>query len=295
LISLFQRRDQNLIYCGSMLLVNLLNRQIVLYSIDYFREKQITMKSKLFIIKTNSVKRIAVIGDLHGDYKTLLYILKVIKLSEDFVIFLGDYADRGLRGIETIKKIDFLIQTYPKNIIALKGNHEDYNKTGLPNFSPWTLLQEAQKKIGDWKSYFVNEFRPFINRLYLAAVIPNETLFVHGGISSKLLKLEDLLIPQRALEQDILWSDPFEGYGERANHRGVGVEFGANVTSDVCNHLKLKRIIRSHQPTLAMSEPIYSHAGKVVTVNSTRVYGGSPFVFFIDPLNFNNSCYINLP
>ena len=252
------------------------------------------MKSKLSIIEPQSFKRIAVIGDLHGDYKTLHAILKIIILREDLVIFLGDYADRGPDGIETIKKVDDLIQTYPKNVIALKGNHEDYTKTGLPNFNPCTLISEAQKKLGDWQSYFLKEFKPFINRLYLAAVIPHEVLFVHGGISSKISKLEDLQFPNRSLERDILWSDPFEGDGERVNHRGVGIQFGANVTLDICNRLDVKRIIRSHQPALALSEPYYSHEGKVVTVNSTSMYGGSPFVFFIDPKNFDNTHYVNL-
>ncbi len=41
------------------------------------------------------LKRLIVVGDLHGDYNTLSSLLKVANLTEDGIVFLGDYADRG--------------------------------------------------------------------------------------------------------------------------------------------------------------------------------------------------------
>jgi hypothetical protein len=81
-----------------------------------------------------------------------------------------------------------------------------------------------------------------------------------------------------------LWSDPVEGNGESPNWgRGVGVEFGADVSASVCKAVGVERIIRSHQPQLSPQEPRVMHGGRVVTVNATSVYGGSPFVYFLDP------------
>jgi hypothetical protein len=248
------------------------------------------MESKLFEISAQNYKRIAIVGDIHGDYRALSALLKIINTTEDLLVFLGDYADRGSFGVESIREINSLTKAYPQNVIALKGNHEDFSEDGTPNFRPCTIIEEAEHKIGSWSTFFQKELKPFIEGLYIAAVLPNEVLLVHGGISSKLSSIKDLMSPSRVLEQDILWSDPFDGKGERRNQtRGLGVEFGMDITLDVCEKIGVKKIIRSHQPKKARSEPSYTHQGKVVTVHSTTVYGGIPFVYFIDSLDAKDS------
>ncbi len=88
--------------------------------------------------------------------------------------------------------------------MALKGNHEDYSKDGEPQFDLCTFIGEAGKKRKNWRRYFQKELEPFIKRLYLAAIIPGEFLFVHGGVSSKIRSLDDLKYPTREVEIDIL-------------------------------------------------------------------------------------------
>lgn len=68
-----------------------------------------------------------VIGDIHGCLNTLKSLLELIKINfnEDKLIFLGDYIDRGKWSIDTVLHIKKLVETYPNNVIALKGNHED--------------------------------------------------------------------------------------------------------------------------------------------------------------------------
>jgi protein phosphatase len=242
------------------------------------------MKSGLVIIEANRYSTFGIIGDLHGDYKALQALLKTVNLSSDLLIFLGDYADRGPDGVEVIRTVNVLRQQYPKNVVALMGNHEDYSDEGVPNFNPCTLIGEAESKTGSWGRYFLNELKPFIDSLSLCALIPGNALLVHGGVSSKIVKLDDLKEPSDELRIDLLWSDPIEGIGEDPNwSRGAGVEFGADVSATVCHVLGVKRIIRSHQPQLAAPKPYVMHNGRVVTVNATSVYGGTPFVYFLDP------------
>ncbi|MBK5133897.1 hypothetical protein JJE00_05645 [Candidatus Bathyarchaeota archaeon] len=104
-------------------------------------------------------------------------------------------------------------------------------------------------------------------------------------MSSRIDSFEKLGNPTRQVEQDVLWSDPFDGLGERPNKKrgGVGVEFGVDITKLVCNQLGVSKIIRSHDPRKASNGPSYAHENKIVTVNSTSLYGGSPFVLSIDP------------
>ena len=256
------------------------------------------MKLQLFELdekQLRTFRKIAVVGDLHGDYDALKSALSIVDPAKDGIIFLGDYADRGPSGIEVIDAVDSLARNNTRNVFALKGNHEDYTESGEPEFWPCTLTNEANEKGGDWQNYFARKFKPFVERLHLAIIAPGETLFVHGGVSSKIRSLNDLKHPTRDIERDILWSDPFEGHGERVSERGAGlVEFGADVTTKVCKLLGVKRIVRSHEPLKALKGPLYSHNHRVITISSTSVYGGEPCFLNIDPSDFSRTRSINL-
>lgn len=224
-----------------------------------------------------------VVGDIHGNYSTLNLILDMVDPSKQGLVFLGDYADRGGEGVEVIEAVGLLIKKYPRNVVGLKGNHEDYSDFGRPSFSPCHLIEEARRKKGDWRVYFENEFKPFVSSLYLSAIIPGEILFVHGGVSSKITSTLDLRHPTKEVERDILWSDPFPGSGESPNIRGAGIVFGEDVTAEVCKRIGVKRIVRSHEPRKALEGPHIDHGGRVITISSTNVYGGNPFILEIDP------------
>ncbi len=71
--------------------------------------------------------RTIVVGDIHGCYNSLNHLLmNICKISKnDKIILLGDYIDRGPYIRQTIDYIvDLINMNY--NIIALRGNHEQY-------------------------------------------------------------------------------------------------------------------------------------------------------------------------
>ena len=222
--------------------------------------------------------RVIVVGDIHGDYESFRQVCRFFDDKTDYLIFLGDYADRGSSGVEVVEGVLALIETYPSRVIALKGNHEDYTVDGQPKFMPCTLMLEVNEKRGSWRTYFQHELRAFLSKLYVAAIVPNQVLFVHGGVSGNVRDVADLRFPSQHVASDLLWSDPFDGVGERLNLRGAGVEFGKDVSQGVCRRLGVERIVRSHQPRKARDGPCVEHDGRVITVGSTRVYGGKPFV-----------------
>ena len=252
------------------------------------------MDSDFVKLESKNVKRIAIVGDLHGDFAALLEALKIINCKEDMVVFLGDYADRGKCGVEVIRKVSALKKQHPDQVFPLMGNHEDYTADGEPKFSPCSLIAEAEAKVGLWERFFRGTFAPFVTSLPLSALVPGNALLVHGGVSRKLTDIENLRSPSKQLRRDILWSDPFDGKGEQPNIRGAGVEFGWDVSASVCRLLGVERIIRSHQPTIAMDEPNVMHDGRVITVQCTSVYGGRPFVYFIDPKSAQKDSYRRL-
>ncbi len=255
--------------------------------------------SKLIQLDKKQVQRsrtFAIIGDLHGDHEALQAALKITDPRKDGILFLGDYADRGPSGKEVIGIVDWLKKDFTQNVFALKGNHEDYSESGQPEFWPCTLIDEVQRKGNEWQTYFQNTLKPFIQTLPIAAILPGETLFVHGGVSTKIRCEEDLIDPTRDVELDILWSDPFDGEGERSNWErgGVGVAFGQDVTEKVCKTLDVKRIIRSHEPGKAMTGPFCSHNERVITVSSTSVYGGAPFLLSLNPADLSDIRFTKL-
>jgi len=229
-------------------------------------------------VYTDNIKSVFAAGDLHGDYNSFRSILNIYNKNkrDSMLIFLGDYADRGSKGVEIITDLSKLLDTR-EDIIALKGNHEIYIN-GKPSFYPCNLVYEAEEKYGSWKAFYNDVMLSFLDRLHIAAMV-NNVLFVHAGISSKIKTPDDLTKP--ANEKDILWSDPSYMTGEASNQRGAGVLFGNDVSSNVLSSLGLKMIIRSHEPEKAENGPYSEHDGKVLTINSCGLYG-KPFLLKID-------------
>lgn len=232
------------------------------------------------ILKIKDAKKIAVLGDIHSDLESLNKGYNLVKNENiDYIILLGDYADRGEHGPEVI---EFIQEKQKENtkIIALKGNHEDYELTkfGLfPNFSPCKLIYQYGNKLNDPK--FTQELYNWFESLSVAAIVPNKYFFVHGGISSKvdLEKLDNETI------EDLLWSDPMEWKGEEPSFRGSsGVRFGPDITNNFKKKFNIKTIIRSHEPTRACNGYIIDHNGNVLTISSTRAYDGKAAVLIID-------------
>ena len=100
-----------------------------------------------------AVKRIVAIGDIHGDYEVLIYVLKRLNIINDnlnwiagntYLVQLGDIVDGKARignwkGDNEIAIIQFLLfldnqaRAYHGRVITLIGNHEIMNILG--NFS----------------------------------------------------------------------------------------------------------------------------------------------------------------
>lgn len=72
-----------------------------------------------------TVKRLLAIGDLHGNYARFSSLWKKIAFdpAEDFLIFLGDYVDRGA-GVRQCLAFVMDLEARYDNVLCLRGNHE---------------------------------------------------------------------------------------------------------------------------------------------------------------------------
>ena len=75
------------------------------------------------------------VSDIHGHYNEFIKSLNKIDLSDkqSKLILLGDYIDYGSQSFQVISKIIELEKIYPKQIITLFGNHEEW-------FYDWLIL-----------------------------------------------------------------------------------------------------------------------------------------------------------
>jgi len=240
-------------------------------------------EGKLAVLEDNFRGEVLIAGDIHGDLEAFVEAKQVFEEKENaVVVFLGDYADRGENGLEVIEGVKEMLKTWPRRVVVLKGNHEDYHN-GKPFFSPWTLGFEVEEKLKrSWQNFFPGFERSFLTTLHLAFLIPKIALCVHGGVSRR-LDLSQLKSPEPTFETDVLWSDPGDADGEYPNPRGAGVLFGPNVSKEVCERIGVKFIVRGHEPAKASDGPVFEHQGRVVTTSCTSVYGGRPFLISMCP------------
>lgn len=181
-----------------------------------------------------------IVGDIHSDEATLKSFLKKIDFyqrverGESFqIVFLGDYVDRGFKHLETLECLVALKFNYPEYICLLRGNHDG----GI-------LLEDGEVQLpyripdeDDPMSYFPKylQSQPDLLRLFLkwfdllpyVAFIGDESravMCVHGGIIKPMIDskehydylgvLSDLTSTGERCDE-LFWSDPYTGEGER--------------------------------------------------------------------------------
>ena len=219
------------------------------------------------------VSPVTIVGDIHGQHFDLLHIFNVVSgwPPETNYIFLGDFVDRGHNSVETLTLLLCLKYKYPACITLLRGNHESRQITQVYGF-----YDECLRKYGNastWR-HCVQCFDTF----GLAAIIDEQVLCVHGGLSPDVRTLDQIRaidrnqeIPHEGAFCDLVWSDPEDiSTPWQMSPRGAGYLFGQIVTDEFhhVNHLQL--IARAHQ--LVMEGRKYHFNDRLVTVWSAPNY-----------------------
>lgn len=214
-----------------------------------------------------------VVGDLHGDLESLVYVLKESKFKERAeggarVIFLGDYVDRGEASPQTLHAILNLKVDFPGEVVLLRGNHEGpKGLQAVPHDLPYLLKAEY----GGVGEEIYREAEELFDSLPHAALVEGALLLLHGGPPTNLSSMEELALaretyPTTSFLEEILWNDPVEGLGAYPSPRGAGKLFGEDVTDNALKISGAKALVRGHEPR---EEGFgVNHHGKVLTLFS---------------------------
>jgi hypothetical protein len=123
---------------------------------------------------------VKIVGDIHGQYVDLMRFFDIWKAPNDSgdihafdYLFLGNYVDKGQYSLEVICLLFALKLKYPRQIILLRGNHEDRNVNKHLGFG-----DECAKRLGedinDPNSAFARINDAF-DQLPLAAIVSDKT------------------------------------------------------------------------------------------------------------------------
>ena len=196
---------------------------------------------------------VVIVGDLHGQFYDLCHMLdKAGPPSDINYLFLGDYVDRGIYGIEVLLLLMAIKINYPKNVVLLRGNHESRNMT--ENF---TFREEA---ITAYDMEMYNIFMEVFDNMPLACIVDGKYFGMHGGISPELSKIEQIdkinrfqEVPLDGIFCDLLWADPMtdemassKDYMDN-EERECSYLFGKKPAKKLLDANNLMTIVRGHQ------------------------------------------------
>lgn len=139
-------------------------------------------------------------GDLHGDIHSLISFLQElqnsnfleknsfkIKDASKYLVFLGDYTDRGQYGVEVIYTILRLKIENPDQVILIRGNHEDLQLNMRYGFCR-EFMQKFKNIDASYKDKCMEKICKFYNllpvALYLGSGVVNKNFILccHGGL-----------------------------------------------------------------------------------------------------------------
>jgi serine/threonine-protein phosphatase 2B catalytic subunit len=173
--------------------------------------------------------------------------------AETTYLFLGDYVDRGSFSCEVVLHLYCLKLLRPKNVLLLRGNHECRHLTEYFTFKQ-ECLYKYDKEVYD-------AIMTSFDCLPLAALLNEQFLCLHGGISPDVQTIEDIQAIDRFREPpssgamcDLLWSDPMEDFTPKVKEffeyndvRGCSYLYSFKAVVDFLDRNQLLSLIRAHE------------------------------------------------
>ncbi len=191
------------------------------------------------------------VGDLHGDSQAVDAIIKHSKFEkrmekdkDDYLVFIGDYADRGSDDIKTLEKVLGLKMKYPDNVVLLRGNHEESELGKRYGFLD-SLFYKYPK--GEALELF-EKYNQLFEKMPGVVVTACGIIVVHGGIPNQPIESLKDLNNEETLEH-MRWNDPSEEIEEfKSSMRGGPTKkFGQKPFKKFMRAIEANIMLRGHE------------------------------------------------
>jgi len=221
-------------------------------------EKRFASEAKLIQLESG---RVVFVGDTHGDLEATEKIIHRYLKSENKLVFLGDYVDRGPASLENINFLLGQKIEHPDSLYLLMGNHEGHAVVIFHPADFWEGLDAELRQ----------RYSEVLSRLPLAASTPNGIIALHGALPD-VPRLEDIdtIKPGSVEWHQITWGDWQEGEGEN-----LGIDpytgrpqFGRGWFEKIMSRMGKSVLIRSHQP----SAPPAMYSKRCLTIFTSSAY-----------------------
>lgn len=236
---------------------------------------------------------VVIVGDIHGDFPSFKTVVQPFLQEQcDSIVFLGDYVDRGKTSLLVFCMALALQIAWPDRVVVLRGNHEDTEINAYYGF-----LDELNQRYPEELKFreMIERIDNVYNHLSLAALTPQGSLLLHGGVPVHLFSIRHLnLIPKphslllkkvdkqlrtklQTFYFELRWNDPSEMIKElfTDSFRGTGIHiFGYKIVEKFLKHSHAKRIIRAHESSRGGFQRLFG--GKLIHLFSCQFYFESP-------------------
>jgi hypothetical protein len=221
-------------------------------------DKRFASEAKLIELDSGKV---IFVGDTHGDLQATEKIIDKYLKSENKLVFLGDYVDRGPASLQNINFLLAQKIEHPHSLYLLMGNHEGY---AVVSFYPADFWQGLDAELRQ-------RYSEVLSKLPLAVSTPNGIIALHGALPD-VSGLEDInRIKLGSAEwHQITWGD----WQERAG-KFLGIDpytgrpqFGRGWFREIMSRLGKNVLIRSHQP----DAPSAMYVKRCLTIFTSSAY-----------------------
>ncbi len=235
--------------------------------IEFFKEAAKALEGEPIVAASSDA--VLIVGDLHGDLDTLN---KVLSKWEGPMAFLGDYVDRGDKGLEVLAKVLELKAENPREVFVLRGNHE----SPMMNME-YGFVGELRQKVPEWRATYRAIVEVYV-KMPIGMILNKEHFLVHGGIPidtlhvqriSESIRADMLETPEDPIALQMLWNDPTETVADyMPSPRGPGIFlFGRSITDKFLDLNGISYVIRGHEYTVSGFK--LNHGNRVITLFSS--------------------------
>jgi len=201
-------------------------------------ERSLVSEPKLIQLESGKV---IFVGDTHGDFEASAKIVGRYLKSENKLVFLGDYVDRGPASLENINFLLGQKVEHPESLCLLMGNHEGHAVVSFHPADFWEGLDVELRQ----------RYSEVLSKLPLAVSTSSGIIALHGALPD----VPDLaginsIKPGSAQWHQITWGDWQEKEG---GSLGTDLytgrpQFGRGWFEQIMSRLGKNVLIRSHQP-----------------------------------------------